>query len=198
MIPHDKARRFDPAISDVLADAGGPVEITDSAGRRWKIGYPTNGAKARLEKLVFQEELRLLRRQKDLGILTDAEFEVRGERLAKQAQREFAEGKPLYVKHTAQGDGAVLWVQSLLMEHHPDVTRDEVEALLADRKVEVKAALEVVVPPFFAWVLGMAAPIIEQAVAAKVAGAERAKAELAKIDLDGLRASLLARPTPTE
>lgn len=196
MIPKDKARRFNPALSDVLADDGDPVVVTDSTGRRWKVGYPTQRAKARLEKLVFQEEMALLREQKELGILTETEFEVRAERLAKQAKaKDFAEGKPLWVKHTTQADGAVLWIQSLLMEHQPDVTREQVTALLADRGPEVRAAVEVVVPPFFAWALGLAIPLVDRAVEAKLPGAERAKAELMKLDLTAFAPD---RPTPTE
>lgn len=178
-------RAYDPALSDVLGDAGDPITVTDSTGRRWKIGFPTQRAKDRLQKFVFEEELRLIREQYDLGIITQPEFELRAERLAKQARgREFKQGGVLWVKHTAQAAGALLWVHALLAENHPDITREDVERLMQDRGPDIKAAMEVIQPPFFVWVLGMAAAVIDRAMSQgmppeQMEKARRAKAEMA-------------------
>ena len=180
-------RAYDPALSDVLADAGEPLTVTH-AGKVWKIGFPTQGAKDRYEKLILDREKRLVLRQKE--ILSPADFSARVDRLAEQIeQRQFATGGVMWVRHAGTAQGWVMWVQALLTTHHPDVTADEVGALVADAGDEVRLALEVLVPTFFAWAVGLFTALVERTGDPTA----RAMVEPVKMAL----ATVLARWTPS-
>lgn len=198
-IPEPTRRAYDPALSDVLGDAGLPLSVTAADGKRWTFGFPTQQAKDRLEKLVFEAERGLIHTQKRTGILTPEEYEARCDKLARQVEeRQHATGGLLWLKHTVSGclgDGSVMWVQSLLMEHHPQVTRAEVAKLLAEDGEQVRLVLGVIVPPFVAWVLGLAVPLLDRLVAA---GDEKAADALKKLDaVKAAYPTLLGRSTPT-
>lgn len=186
-------RAYDPAITDAMGDAGHPLSV-ESDGVRWTFGFPTQAAKDRLEKLVFGEEKRIVLAQED--ILTPAKFEARVDRLAAQSnERQFATGGPLWLKHAVGPGGMVLWVQSLLMEHHPRVTKEEAVKLIGENRHEVKLTLSVIVPPFFAWALGLADQMAGRLEAGGVSQASEVRERLAAVR--AALPALLAHLTPT-
>lgn len=187
-------RAYDPAITDAIGDAGHPLSV-ESGGGRWTFGFPTQAAKDRLEKLVFGEEKRIVLAQE--SILPPAKFEARVDKLAVQSEeRQFATGGVLWLKHAVGPGGMVLWVQSLLMEHHPQVTKAEVAKLLTENRHEVRLALSVIVPPFFAWALGLADQMAGRLEDGGVSEAVEVRAKLGAVR--AALPALLAHLTPTE
>lgn len=148
------------AMADFVGDAVKPLTVT-SGGTTWRVGLPTQAAKARYEQLVFEREKDLVMRQK--AFLPVADFQARCDALARQLEdRQFATGQPLWLKYASSGEGWVMWLQSLLAEHHPEVTFRQVVDLLKDKGDEVRLVLAAVVPNFFAWALDLATELAER------------------------------------
>lgn len=180
---------YDPAVGDLIGDGGEPFRI-EVDGQTWTFGFADQAARDRMEKLVFEAELKIVQSQKSLGILTAEEYERRCDKLAQQAaERAFVNGGPLWLKHAVSVPGMVLWVRALLMAHHPNVTKDQVEKLLETDGPAIRAVLAAIVPPFFAWTFDLAARLVEQAELARVpdAGKMRAEIEKAKAAVKNLR-----------
>jgi hypothetical protein len=168
-IDESARQAYDPArhpsaggsITDVLGDAGPPVTVTDPAGKVWTVGFPTQRAKARYEQLVLDREKKIVLAQK--AILPPDDYERRVDKLAEQVnERAFVTGKPLWLKHATTPVGWLVWVQSLLAEHHPDVTFEQTRELLGTTADDVRLALGLVVPSFFAWAFGMVEEMAER------------------------------------
>lgn len=141
------------AMTDVLGEAVRPLSVTHD-GVVWKFGFPTQAAKARYEQLVFEREKETVLRQK--SFLSKEDFQERCDKLSQQIeQRQFATGQPLWMKYSISLEGYILWIQSLLAEHHPGVTFEQVVGVLEGKADEVRLVLGAIVPSFFEWTLGL-------------------------------------------
>lgn len=171
-------KAYNPAVLDVLADAGPPLTV-QYEGRTYRLGFPTQAAKARYENLVLKAETDMVLRQK--AFLPPDDYQMRCDKLSEQINgRAFATGEPLWMKYSLSPTGWLLWVQSLFGEHHPEITAEDVVKLLSAKGEEVRFLLGAVVPSFFAWTLDLGAALVE-----RVPEGDRAKltAELEKARL---------------
>jgi hypothetical protein len=136
-----------PSVQEALGTAGCPAEIHHGP-RVYKVGHPDQRAKARLEQLVAQHARREVL---ELGG-TAAEW------LDRVEQGAYRTRGPGWLHVVQSPAGAVLFLLSLMREHHPDMTADEVTAVASAEPEQVKAALGVVAGPFFELVLADLSP----------------------------------------
>lgn len=127
-----------PGVQQMLAHPGPAVPC---GGRVWRLGFNTQDAKARLEELFRGHLLAGARRLGD----PDEARAVRDDVL-NGVYRTFQPGWLRTLNSPAGGD---LFVLSLLQEHHPDATADDVLGLKAEAGDALEDALRVVVPDFF-------------------------------------------------
>lgn len=175
-----------PGAQHLLAPDSALPEIPHK-GALYKVGRPDGNARARLEKLVKATALNGVRALKDV--------------LEPSAYREaFAEVTNNLKRYETWRDGwqAIvfdpgcrhLFLWSLLLEHHPAITEQQVLELAQAVPEEVHAALAQVLPPFFQTLLS--------ALLASLPEERKAEAE-AKVSagLSELRASLTPTPAST-
>lgn len=117
-------------------------------GRVWRLGFNTQDAKGRLEELFRSHVVRDAIKTKRLlgGADGDEHYRLTDTLLKQGYYKTFAKG---WVELLNSPEGALLYVLSLLQEHHPDTTADEVAALLAAEPEQVEAAVLAVSPDFF-------------------------------------------------
>lgn len=176
-------RAYNPALppvgmTDVLGEAIQPLTV-ESGGQVYRVGFPTQAAKGRYEQLVFEREKATVLRQK--AFLPPEDYQARCDKLSEQIEgRQFATGQPMWLKYASSGAGWVMWVQSLIDQHHPGITFEQVVKLLEAKGDEVRLVLAAVVPSFFEWTLGLGEELagrLDERSAARVR-AEVAKARL--------------------
>ena len=135
-----------PSVGDVLG-ASAECPAIEYNGKTWKVGYPTQLAKDRLEKLVVADAWTNVQAAKigipefDDGLVKEFQESVRN--------REYRTGGKGWASAFSRTDGQVLFYLSLFQEHHPDATSEDVINLMADKPDEFLAAMEVVTPRFF-------------------------------------------------
>jgi len=136
-----------PTVQQFLGDSGVCPEIPH-AGRAWKIGHPTQRAKACLEELVAAQALAEVKAL--AGVLGPEDYaaELADVRSAIRAKQHRTWGA-LWTAAVNGPEGPTLFLLSLLRERHPEATADEAADLAAGCPDEVAAALDRVVPPFF-------------------------------------------------
>lgn len=155
------------SIQNLLGDAGACPEISWN-GKVWRIGHPTQRAKAVLEELVAAKAIGEVTALKTaLPPETYAEvFQGVLDRVSGGEFRTFGRG---WVNLTTGGTGAVLFLLSLLRERHPDATESDAIGLAADRGDEVQGALGRVIPSFFELLLETSAIPAQQKQAVRAA-----------------------------
>ncbi len=155
-----------PGVGPALGGAGSPCPEVPLGSKKWKVGWPTQEAKARHELLVaqFHEESLDARR----GIYAPAKFARKQRELELQlGAGEHCVGGDLWL---AVADGPawnVVLLTSLLREHHPEATFDDARALWRTEPRKVRIALALVIPPFVE-VLLTEAPVSRDEKALKV------------------------------
>lgn len=145
------------AVGDALGAAGACPAI-DFNGKAYRLGHPTQQAKARFEQAVVDAELSNFRTQLARGFVTQAEYDEKIDRLGGQCdRREHAVGGPLWLKYTVGREVMAGWqlhVWSLFAENHGDITPADVRAMMADDPAALRLLVRRTVPPFFEWVGG--------------------------------------------
>ncbi len=135
-----------PSVGDVLGASGAPPTVT-SNGKTWKVGYPTGGAKDRLEKLIVADAWENIQAAK-LGV-PEVDDEMVKSFHTSVRNREYRTGGSLWSAAFSRLDGQVKFYLSLIQEHHPEATAEDVVALMADQPDEFMTAMEIVTPRFF-------------------------------------------------
>lgn len=138
---------YHPSMQQLVSSPGPTV---DALGKKWRLGFNDQNAKGALEELIRAHAIRgELQTKRALG-------GAEGERYWLE------EVKPLfdsgYYSTFGKGwlntlrhpDGVLLFLQSLLVKHHPDITADQTKDVFASEPEQVMAAVEVVAPDFFA------------------------------------------------
>jgi hypothetical protein len=184
----------------VAATTGTPDGCPDIRwrGRNWRVGRPTQDAKARLEKLVAAVSLEEVRRLKD--VLSPAAYQeaFKAAMAALPSYHTWQAGWQAVVFDSAN---AHLFLWSLLQEFHPQVSEAEVRGMLAEVSEEVEAALAQVIPDFFQMLVddlvARMAAAIRQATPEDAGRVEEAVA-VARAEVDRLRVRLTpTSPTPS-
>lgn len=131
------------SAQQVLGAAAGPAEVRTADGTVWRFGHPTQKSKPRIERLVAQHARAQLL---NVGVAESVWLE-------KVQAGEYSVMGPGWLAVGRSPAFGVLVMQSLLQEHHPDVTPDEVKALAAAEPGQTQAAIAQVAPGFFALLL---------------------------------------------
>ncbi len=139
------AETVTPGVTQMLATTDACPEIVVS-GKPWKVGHPTQAAKARLEKLAARVALDEVRRLKD--VLDPAAYsETFSE--ATRSLPEYRTWRPGWQRVVFDPANVHLFLLSLVQEHHPNATETDIIALSRAAPEEVTAALAQVIPDFF-------------------------------------------------
>lgn len=118
-------------------------------GKVWRLGFNTQDAKGRLEELIRSHVVR--NAAKDMRTLGGEDGErvwlMESKRVKQGYYATFAAG---WSEMLNSPEGGLLYVQSLLQEHHPEATPDDAQRLLVDEPQQTEAAVTVISPDFFA------------------------------------------------
>ncbi len=136
-----------PSVQTMLGAAGACPEIIH-AGKTWKIGHPTQRAKATLETLVIQkatEETLSLKKM----LSTEAYEEIFESYRRAVSAGEYKTGAEGWAKFIFKGKNANLFLLALLRENHPTAAEKDAVDLAVAEPEQVQLALAQVVPGFF-------------------------------------------------
>lgn len=172
--------------------AGAPGPTVEGLGGVWRLGFNDQNAKGALEELV---RAHFVRRELPLKRALPA---AEGERYWRDEVRPLLDSGYYdtfgagWVATLRSPEGVLLFLQSLLLKHHPGVTFAEARDLFAAEPEQVMAAVEVVAPDFF----GRAAVEMGYGTEdAEKGGA--AVADALRTQFAAARESLRPNPTPT-
>lgn len=140
-----------PGLQQMLGAAGACPEI-HCDGKVWKVGHPTQRAKAELERLAVAAALDEVRSLKNV-IPPDAYQEMFGEVTRQITAKEFRTWGPGWQRSVFGASSAHLFLTSLLRECHPNATPADALRLTQECPEEVTAALAQVVPGFLSVLL---------------------------------------------
>jgi hypothetical protein len=137
-----------PNIGIMLGSAGSPAEFY-ALGHKWKLGHPTQRAKDRLEKLAAKKAFDEIRKLK--GTVDPEDYQGMFSELTKQVTNKSYHTYHEGWERIVLGDGSdgLLFVQSLMMEYHPDITEEKILEIAQESPEEVIAALATNIPAFF-------------------------------------------------
>jgi hypothetical protein len=130
-----------------LGAAVAPPEVV-AAGKAWKVGHPTQEAKAELEKLVVQVAEKNLA---DLrGVVSDRKFAALEAKLDDAIlSRQWQTWGALWTEVCNGPLSFPLFILSLMKPHHPQASVADAEALWVNENRACRNALVVVLPGFF-------------------------------------------------
>lgn len=135
-------------IGPSLGDAGSCPTIK-MPSKTWSVGHPTQRAKGELELLVAQVALANL--EKMQRVLSKAKYLEKCAALdAKIEGGHHQTWGSLWTSVNSGPDGNNLFLLSLLRERHPEAELSDAIAMYSDEPRQVKLALAIVVPSFFA------------------------------------------------
>jgi hypothetical protein len=138
--------RMEGALA-ALGDAVPPPEVQWN-GKPWKIGHPTQGAKAELEKLVVEVAEGSLAELR--GTLKPARFAALEKQLDdKILARQWQTWGSLWSEVINGPKSFPLFLLSLMRPHHPDATLADAEGLWLGANRACRNALVMVLPGFF-------------------------------------------------
>lgn len=140
-----------PSVTTMLGAAGACPEIRHD-GKTWKIGHPTQRAKACLEQLAVAsafDEVEAL----EATLPPQRYQKAYRELLASVAAREYKTWGPGWQRVVWGPMSAQLFLLSLLRENHPDATEDDALTLAGADPGRVSLALAQVIPSFLALLL---------------------------------------------
>lgn len=135
------------SVQAALGQFGSPPQVT-WRGRVYVVGFPTQKAKAALERLAAAAAARAVEDLRD--VLPPDQYRRAVDRVWERiAAREYATWGPGWREIVFTPAGAALQLLALLHPAHPDLTPDDAEAMMRECEVQVGAALRAVYPPFF-------------------------------------------------
>ena len=136
-----------PSVQNTLGAAGACPEIPLD-GRVWRVGHPTQRAKAALEEFAASAAVNEVLSLK--GVLPAAAYSELWAQTARDVQgRSFRTWGPGWQRVVFDPLNAHLFLWSLLRECHPDATEADAKRLMAAEPERVSLALARVVPDFF-------------------------------------------------
>lgn len=186
----DETIRPEGALA-ALGDAVPPPEVT-FAGKAWKIGHPTQRAKAELEKLVVEVSEQAMADLK--GVISAAKYKAREERLdALVFSRQWQTWGTLWSEVINGPLSFPLFLLSLLRPHHPAATVKDAESLWLGANRPCRNALVMVLPGFFAL---LTATLPGEAEDQREAAAAWSREILAVLVLPTLTDSTSTTPSP--
>lgn len=142
----------EPASVSALLGAAGACPEIPFKGKAYKVGHPTQAAKARLEQLVVAQAVAEVRELK--GVLPpDAYAELFAETAEKVRGRSFKTWGADWQKTVFAPENAHLFLLSLLRGPHPDMSEADARAMMLEAPEECALALGLVVPDFFEMLL---------------------------------------------
>ncbi len=149
----------------------GPGPTVECGGKTWRLGFNTQDAKARLEELIRAHVVRdAIKTKRAVGGAEGQEAYDHTDRQLKAGHYyTFARGWSEILQSPV---GAVLYLLSLLQEHHPDAAEADALRLLSEEPEQTEQAVAAVSPDFFA------AAAVQRGV--KPADAERIAEAVAK------------------
>lgn len=141
--PQKQPRRA-PAVRHMTLGPGPTIEC---GGKTWRLGFNTQDAKARLEELFRAHVMReAVKKKRALGgkegqdaydhdndAVTDGEYDT------------FEKG---WYRLLAKPAGSVMYLLSLLQEHHPDATAADARSLVVQEPEQTQAAVNAISPDF--------------------------------------------------
>lgn len=135
-------------VAGVTHMVAGPGPAVEWAGKTWRFGFNHQDAKGRLEELIRAHVVRdALRTKRALGGAEGQEaYDLTDAKVKGGHYLTFARGWAEVLNSPA---GVLLYTRSLLQEHHPDVTDDDVRRMLAEEPEQTEAAVAAVSPDFF-------------------------------------------------
>lgn len=136
-----------PSVGDVLG-ASGACPTVEACGKVWRVGWPTQRAKACLEELAAAKAVSEVRALKP-ALPPDAYAELFGELIAGISSGAYRTWGSGWQRVVFGGGNSHLFLLSLLRENHPGATEQEAKDVAAGDPDGVAAALARVVPGFF-------------------------------------------------
>lgn len=165
---------------------GGPGPTVEACGKRWRLGFNDQDAKAALEELVRAHHAR--RALKDKRSIGGEDGQAVWDEFARLSSSGFYDTFGTgWIATLKSPDGILLFLQSLLFKHHPDIGMEQVREVFASEPEQVVAAVEVVAPDFFAAVAIQKGHSTEQAkeAAPQLAAAMREQIAQHRATLNG-------------
>jgi len=127
---------------------GGPGPVIEALGKRWRLGFNDQDAKAALEEVIRAHHTRqAIREKRNIGGQEGEDYW--SDFSALKARGFYATFSKGWIETMKSHDGILLFLQSLLFKHHEDVSMDQVREIFASEPEQVVAAVEVVAPDFF-------------------------------------------------
>lgn len=172
-----RARRdYVPSVQQLASSPGPTIR---ALGKTWRLGFNDQNAKGALEELIRSHHTRIaIREKRNIG---GEEGELAWSEFCALKAKGFYDtfGKGWQATLQSQ-EGVMLFLQSLLMKHHPDITTEKTIDILAAEPEETMAALEVVAPDFFAAATNQMGRSTDEARAAGQEVAKQIRAEFVK------------------
>lgn len=160
---------------------GGPGPTVDAVGKTWRLGFNDQNAKGALEELIRAHVIRReLPIKKALGPEEGQKYWENEIRPLFDAGYYDTFGMG-WLATMKSPDGVILFLQSLLLRNHPEVTLDRAREIFAEEPDQVIAAVEVVAPDFFASAAVQMGHSTEDAKKAAPIIAESVREQLAKL-----------------
>lgn len=187
-----KTPEFVPGGAQQLTAGPGPT--FGALGKTWRLGFNDQDAKAALEELF---RAFVIRREdataRSLGASGDDYWDKRVQ--PKLDAGHWTTFQPGWVAMMRTQEGIVMFVQSLLLKNHPDVSAAETLRLFADSPRQLTAAVEVIAPDFFAAVAVQMGANPSEARKAAAAFADSLRDNLARL---AEKSDTTPEPTPPE
>ena len=140
-----------PGVTTMLGNSGACPEIVVD-GKTWRIGHPTQRAKAELERLAVAMAVAEIRALKEM-LPADAYQETFRELTDSIAAKHYRTWGAGWQRVVWGPQSAHLFLLSLMREHHPQATELDAQTIAAAEPEQVIAALVQVVPNFVALLL---------------------------------------------
>lgn len=159
------------SIQDALGTHG-ECPIVRWNGNEYRLGHPTQRAKARFEEAVVQAEQRAI--EALTGRAPQSVVDARWDRLGGQIdRREYATGGELWRKYVGGSEavaGVSMFAWCLFAENHPTIKLDDVRAMTASDSPGLRLALRRVTADFLDLLLDTVKDPIQRAMVTDRAG----------------------------
>lgn len=137
----------DGDINAALGQSGPCPEVVCN-GKTWKIGHPTQVAKAELNRIVVATAAAAV--EQNRSVLPPAMFQqMISDLTAKIGKRYYQTWHEGWIEIALGQDGDILFLLSLLRQNHPAATEADARMLYAECGDQLKVAMAQVMPVFF-------------------------------------------------
>lgn len=135
-----------PSVGVMLGDAGPCPEVVHR-GKVWKVGHPTQNAKAELERLAVQVAAQAIY---DLeGVLPPAQFKKASDTFVRSVSaKSYKTWGAGWQEVVLKDENVHLFLLALLREKQPEATEEVARTLLGECSLAVSLAFAQVLPDF--------------------------------------------------